>query len=185
MNEKRSRRSPRKVEEAVWNLEGKRIALLGLAFKAGTDDVRGAPALALARRFADEGAVVVGHDPMAAAEARAAEPALEIADDVYDAIAGADCVVVCTEWPEYRRLDLDRLRALVATPSSSMAATCSIPPGRSPPGSRTCPSEGRRVGARLRASSHVSGRAPDAWYLLSMSEAPTRTRVGAAAYPGP
>jgi hypothetical protein len=49
-----------KVEEAVWNLEGKRIALLGLSFKAGTDDVRSAPALALARRFADAGAVVGG-----------------------------------------------------------------------------------------------------------------------------
>jgi UDPglucose 6-dehydrogenase len=105
-----------KVEEAVWNLEGKRIALLGLAFKAGTDDVRGAPALALARRFADEGAVVVGHDPIAAAEARAAVPELEIADDVYDAVTGAHCVVVCAEWGEYRDLDLDRLRSLVAYP---------------------------------------------------------------------
>jgi UDPglucose 6-dehydrogenase len=105
-----------KVEEAVWNLEGKRIVLLGLAFKAGTDDVRGAPALALARRFADEGAVVVGHDPMAGAEAKAAVPELEIADDLYDAVTGAHCVVVCAEWPEYRDLDLDRLRALAAYP---------------------------------------------------------------------
>ena len=55
----------RKVEEAVWNLEGKRLALLGVAFKAGTDDVRAAPALALARRLLDEGATVVGLDPMA------------------------------------------------------------------------------------------------------------------------
>jgi UDPglucose 6-dehydrogenase len=105
-----------KVEEAVWNLEGKRIALLGLAFKAGTDDVRTAPALALARRFASEGASVVGHDPMAAAEARAAVPELETVDDPFDAITGAHCVVVCTEWPEYRELDLVRLRDAAAYP---------------------------------------------------------------------
>ena len=105
-----------KVEEAVWNLEGKRIALLGLAFKSGTDDVRSSPALILARRFADEGAVVVGHDPMAAAEARAAIPELEVADDPYEALTGAHCIVICTEWPEYRELDLDRVRELAAYP---------------------------------------------------------------------
>jgi UDPglucose 6-dehydrogenase len=105
-----------KVEEAVWNLEGKRIALLGLAFKAGTEDVRGAPALVLARRFADEGASVVGHDPRAGAEALAEVPQLEVVDDVYEAVTGAHCVVICTEWPEYRGLDLDRLRELAAYP---------------------------------------------------------------------
>jgi UDPglucose 6-dehydrogenase len=105
-----------KVEEAVWNLEGKRIAFLGLAFKVGTDDVRSAPALTLARRFAGEGAVVVGHDPMAAAEARAAFPDLRIADDPYEAVSGAHCIVVCTEWPEYRELDLEEVRRLVAYP---------------------------------------------------------------------
>jgi UDPglucose 6-dehydrogenase len=105
-----------KVEEAVWNLEGKRIALLGLAFKPGTDDVRTAPALALARRFASEGAIVVGHDPMAAAEARAAVPELETVDDPWEAIAGAHCVVICTEWSEYRDLDPDRIREEAAYP---------------------------------------------------------------------
>ena len=105
-----------KVEEAVWNLEGKRIALLGLAFKPGTDDVRSAPALALARRFLAEGAVVVGHDPMAGAEAKAALAELQTVDDPYEAAAGAHCVVVCTDWPEYRALDLRHLRETVAYP---------------------------------------------------------------------
>lgn len=105
-----------KVEEAVWNLEGKRIALLGLAFKPGTDDVRSAPALTLARRFLAEGAVVIGHDPMAAAEAKAQLPELQTVDDPYEAVAGAHCVVVCTDWPEYRTLDLRRLREAVAYP---------------------------------------------------------------------
>ena len=105
-----------KVEEAVWNLEGKRICLLGLAFKPGTDDVRGAPALVLARRLGEDGAIVVGHDPMAAAEARAVLPEMELADDPYEAVTGAHCVVVCTEWPEYEQLDLDRVRELTAYP---------------------------------------------------------------------
>ena len=105
-----------KVEEAVWNVEGKRISLLGLAFKAGTEDVRGSPALVLARRFMEEGASVVGHDPMAAAEARAMAPHLQTADDPYEAVVGAHCVVVCTDWPEYRGLDLDRLRERMTYP---------------------------------------------------------------------
>ena len=67
-----------KVEEALWNLEGKRIALLGLAFKAGTDDVRFSPALALARRLLASGAVVVGYDPRAASNAKEDLPELEL-----------------------------------------------------------------------------------------------------------
>ncbi|MEP7060675.1 MAG: UDP binding domain-containing protein, partial [Actinomycetota bacterium] len=103
-----------KVADAVWNLEGKRVALLGLAFKAGTDDVRGAPALALAERLTDQGAVVVAFDPVAGEAARARHPALEIAADPYAAVAGAAAVVVCTEWPEFLDLDFPRLAALMA-----------------------------------------------------------------------
>ncbi len=70
----------RKVEEAVWNLEGKKVALLGIAFKPGTDDVRGAPALALAAALREEGAIVAAFDPMAAAAAAEEDPDLVIAD---------------------------------------------------------------------------------------------------------
>jgi UDPglucose 6-dehydrogenase len=104
------------VEDAVWNLEGKRIALLGLAFKAGTDDVRTSPALALARRFIDAGATVVGHDALAGAEAKAAVPSLEVADDPYGALAGAHCIVIGTEDAEYASLDLERVREAAAYP---------------------------------------------------------------------
>jgi UDPglucose 6-dehydrogenase len=107
----------RKVEEAVWNLEGKKVALLGVAFKPGTDDVRGAPALALACALRDEGVVVSAYDPMAAAAAAAEDPGLEMADDAYTAADGADCVVICTEWPEFTALDLDRLRSVMRQPA--------------------------------------------------------------------
>jgi UDPglucose 6-dehydrogenase len=107
----------RKVEEAVWNLEGKTIALLGLAFKQGTDDVRGAPALALAHRLLDEGATVTGFDPMAGEAARRDLPVLQVAPDAYAAAEGAHCVVVCTEWPEFLNLDPERLKAVMAQPA--------------------------------------------------------------------
>jgi UDPglucose 6-dehydrogenase len=105
-----------KVEGAVWNLEEKRIALLGLAFKPGTDDIRFAPALALARRLLETGATVVGYDPQAGATAKADVPELEIAPDVYSALQGAHAAVLCTEWPELRALDLERVRSTMAFP---------------------------------------------------------------------
>jgi UDPglucose 6-dehydrogenase len=104
------------VEEAVWNLEGKTVALLGLAFKAGTDDVRTAPALNLARRLLDEGATVTGYDPMAADAASREQPAIKVFGDPYEAAKGAACVLLCTEWPEFRELDLPRLAGATATP---------------------------------------------------------------------
>jgi UDPglucose 6-dehydrogenase len=105
-----------KVRDGLWNLEGKRVALLGLAFKAGTDDVRLSPALAVARRLASDGAEVVGFDPRAGANARAEMPGLEVAPDPYRAAAGAHALVVCTDWPEFRALDLPRLRSRMAYP---------------------------------------------------------------------
>jgi UDPglucose 6-dehydrogenase len=105
-----------RVKEALWNVEDKTVALLGLSFKPGTDDVRFAPALALARRLLSEGARVVGYDPQAMANAKEEVPELEVAPDAYQAAAGAHCVVVCTEWLEFRVLDLQRLRSVMAYP---------------------------------------------------------------------
>ena len=104
----------RKVEEAVWNLEGKTVALFGLAFKPGTDDVRAAPALALADALRAEGAQVTGYDPMAGDTASSADPDLTVRSDPYAAAEGAHCVVLCTEWPEFRDLDLTRLGSTMA-----------------------------------------------------------------------
>lgn len=105
-----------KVEEALWNLEGKRIALLGLAFKPGTDDVRFSPALALARRLLSLDAHVVGYDPWASANALEELPGLAIANDPYEAAEGAHCLVLATEWEEFRTLDLATLRRVMSYP---------------------------------------------------------------------
>lgn len=105
-----------KVRDALWNLEDKRIALLGLSFKPGTDDIRFSPPLALARLLQEEGATVVGYDPEAAANAKSELPGLELAADAYDAASGAHCVVVCTEWDEFKELDLARLKDALVYP---------------------------------------------------------------------
>jgi UDPglucose 6-dehydrogenase len=105
-----------KVEEALWNLEGKRIALLGLAFKGGTDDVRFSPALTLARRLLSSGAHVVGFDPHAASNAKNELTELELASDAYEAAAGAHAIVIATDWEEFRTLDLAKLREIMTYP---------------------------------------------------------------------
>jgi UDPglucose 6-dehydrogenase len=93
-----------------------RVAVLGLSFKPGTDDVRLSPALALAARLLELGTDVSGYDRRAGSNAKAELPALRIGADPYDAAEGANAVVLATEWDEFRSLDLDRLRRVVATP---------------------------------------------------------------------
>jgi UDPglucose 6-dehydrogenase len=105
-----------KIRDGLWNLHGKRIAVLGLAFKPGTDDVRSSPPLELARLLLDEGAHVVGYDPQAMGNAKEALPDLELVQDVYDAIEGAHCLVLATDWPVFAELDLERARASMASP---------------------------------------------------------------------
>jgi UDPglucose 6-dehydrogenase len=104
------------IEEAVWNLEGKRIALFGLAFKDGVDDVRGSRALALAESLMSGDAHVVGYDPVAAETAAGMLPSLTIAADPYEAAEGASCIVVCEGASVFSALDLERLRSVVASP---------------------------------------------------------------------
>jgi UDPglucose 6-dehydrogenase len=105
-----------KLREALWNLEGKRIAILGLAFKPDTDDVRFSPALSLARLLLASGAQVVGCDPRAAGGAKDELPELELANDVYEAATGAHALVIGTEWPEFRGLELSHLREVMTYP---------------------------------------------------------------------
>ena len=116
VNEQTVTAAVEKIEAALWNLEEKRIAVLGLTFKADTDDVRFSPALRLAQRLIDEGATVVGYDPQGLHQAKAEVPELEVANDAYTASSGADCVVIATEWAEFRELDLGQLFSCVASP---------------------------------------------------------------------
>ena len=86
-------------------LVGANVAVLGLAFKANTDDVRESPALAMVRGLRARGATVRGYDPVAAATARRSDPLLDVRPDVGAALDGADAVLVATEWSEFAALD--------------------------------------------------------------------------------
>ena len=96
------------------SIVGRRIAVLGAAFKPDSDDVRDSPALSVAAQMQLQGAHVVVTDPQAVPNARAAFPGLVFADTVADAVAGAEIVLLATEWPQYRDLDPEQLGALVA-----------------------------------------------------------------------
>jgi UDPglucose 6-dehydrogenase len=104
------------VQDLVWNLAHKRVGLLGLSFKPGTDDIRLSPALALARRLIALEAEVVGYDPTAGDEAGRELPSLIVARDPYTAAEGAHVLIVATAWEEFRALDLPRLRERMARP---------------------------------------------------------------------
>ncbi len=99
---------------AGGTLAGKRVGALGLAFKAGTDDLRESPAIEVINRLLDEGAIIRAFDP---AVTVVADDRIEVCADAYAASEGADVVVVLTEWTEFRTLDLDKLRSVVRTPA--------------------------------------------------------------------
>jgi UDPglucose 6-dehydrogenase len=105
-----------KIRDALWNLDDKRVCLLGLAFKPDTDDVRFAPALTLAERLLGEGARVSAYDPVAIEEARREQPNIDYQDDPYGAATDAHVVVLCTEWAEFKDLDLDKLKSVMRYP---------------------------------------------------------------------
>jgi UDPglucose 6-dehydrogenase len=108
----------RKVEENLWNLEGKTVALLGLAFKPNTDDMRFAPSVDIVRMLKARGVRLRGYDPVSMPNAKAL-PALKglvFCRDAYDCIKGADAMAVLTEWDEFRTLDLKRVHKLLRNP---------------------------------------------------------------------
>ena len=109
VNELQKRRVIAKLQKHLGTLVGKKIALLGLAFKADTDDMREASSLVLAARLQGEGAVVRAYDPIAGEQARRLMPGVVMADSVLEAVAGSDAIVLVTEWPEFAALDWNQV----------------------------------------------------------------------------
>ena len=113
VNKQRIGRFMEKVRQALWVVKGKRVALLGLAFKANTDDIRFSPALEVAKELVREGAQVHATDPEAISRAKAVLPAGTYHTDPYDALRDAEAALVCTEWDAFRNLDWERAGKLM------------------------------------------------------------------------
>jgi UDPglucose 6-dehydrogenase len=120
INQRRVEVFLKKLRRAVWVLQGKRIGVLGLAFKGGTDDIRESPALRIVKALLEEGARLRVHDPQAMEVSRKEIPhqsgRLEYCSSVYEAAREADALLILTPWEEYRELDFVRLREAMGVP---------------------------------------------------------------------
>ena len=116
INRKRVDRFLEKVRQALWVVRGKQVGVLGLAFKANTDDIRFAPAVELINQLLAEGARVKAYDPVAMDRARSVLPQIEYAKSAYEAAQDSEALLIATEWDEFRKLDWDRVRQTMDRP---------------------------------------------------------------------
>jgi UDPglucose 6-dehydrogenase len=111
INEEQRDRFVRKVRSALWTLRGKNLGVLGLAFKGGTDDIRESPAILILQSLLQEGCKITAYDPAAMERTQEVmQSTIKFADSAYDAIHGADALLILTEWEEFANLDLPRVR---------------------------------------------------------------------------
>jgi UDPglucose 6-dehydrogenase len=117
INEDQRNRFVRKVHSALWTLRGKRLGVLGLAFKGGTDDIRESPALAIVQSLLQEGSKITAYDPAAMDRTReVVGDGIAYANSSYEAAHDADALLILTEWEEFANLDLGRLRGELRYP---------------------------------------------------------------------
>jgi UDPglucose 6-dehydrogenase len=114
VNKQRIERFFDKVRQALWVVKGKRVAVLGLAFKANTDDVRFSPALEVVKELLRQGAQVRATDPEAISRTKSVYPEVSYHDDAYDALRDAEAALVCTEWDVFREIDWERAGKFMA-----------------------------------------------------------------------
>ena len=116
INKRQIERFCDKVRQALWVIRGKQVGVLGLAFKANTDDIRFAPAIDLINQLLREGARVRAYDPEAMERAKAVLPQIEYARTPYEAAEGSEALLIATEWEEFKTLDWDRVRNTMDRP---------------------------------------------------------------------
>ncbi|MFA6254582.1 MAG: UDP-glucose/GDP-mannose dehydrogenase family protein [Patescibacteria group bacterium] len=105
-----------KIEKKLWVIDNKKIAVLGLAFKPNTDDTRNSPALKLIKKLKNDGANIQAYDPQAIENTKKEIPDIKYFNNPYDAVKDAEALVICTEWDEFKKLDLAKIKSLMATP---------------------------------------------------------------------
>jgi UDPglucose 6-dehydrogenase len=113
INREAQRRFVARADELLGGLDGREIAVWGLSFKEGTDDLRDSPAVEVVKLLVERGATVRAHDPAALPNAAARLPGILLREDPYDAAEGADAVALCTPWPEYAAIDFGRLKRVM------------------------------------------------------------------------
>lgn len=106
----------KKITDTLWVLKDKKIGVLGLAFKQNTDDCRQSPAIELCRRLLQEGAALRVHDPKAMEKAKEILPHVTYVEDMNAVAEGCDALIIATEWPEFKQLDLERVRKSLTHP---------------------------------------------------------------------
>jgi UDPglucose 6-dehydrogenase len=116
VNDEQKKRMIDKIEEKVGNLKGKTIGILGLSFKPNTNDIRESSSIAIVQGLLAMGAKVKAFDPGAMEETKAVLPEIEYGKDAYDVAKGVDALVLATEWNQFRRLDLQRIKGLLKNP---------------------------------------------------------------------
>ena len=147
VNERQWKQIVSKLQRELRTLKGKRIALLGLAFKPNTDDLREAPSLKLADTLDESGARVIGYDPVAGKKASELSPNLRVVFDLYEALSGVHAAVLVTEWDEFRELDFDRAASLMKKPPLLVDGRNALDPEAV-----------RAAGIRYRAFGHGEGQ---------------------------
>jgi UDPglucose 6-dehydrogenase len=116
INAEQMDRFVKKIQDTLWVLKDKTLGVLGLAFKANTDDVRMSPAIELCQRLLRQGARLRVYDPKAMEKAKAVLPDVVYCQEMHEVAEGADAVVIATEWPQFKHLDLDRVRKALTHP---------------------------------------------------------------------
>jgi UDPglucose 6-dehydrogenase len=106
----------RKIEGLIWNLPKKTVGVLGLSFKPDTDDLRFAPALDIISILTAQGVKVKAYDPVAMDKAKAALKGVRFCKDAYETARDSDCLVIATEWNEFKELDLKKIKKLMKQP---------------------------------------------------------------------
>lgn len=113
VNKNQKEKMIKKIKDAIGLLKGKTISVLGLSFKPNTNDIREAPSLYIIKRLLKEGAKIKAYDPVAMEDARKIFPKITFCKDSYNAVKGADAIVIVTEWNQFRNLDLQKIKTLV------------------------------------------------------------------------
>lgn len=116
INETQWKHFVEKVRDGLWNIAGKTIGVWGLSFKPNTDDMRYAPSIEIIRSLETDGAKIKAYDPQAMAKAKRVLPGIRVCRSAYEACRGCDCLLILTEWDEFKTIDLKKVKKALKTP---------------------------------------------------------------------